>query len=118
LPTYPFPHTITRKTTVATATHFKEIAMGILLPLEKMSKEDKIYAMETIWDNLCQKAESIPSPSWHKDISVPYGFETAIKNKLFCCHSRNSFIEAVSKAFYNVWFFYWVMGKAHCGQEF
>ena len=42
--------------------------MGISLPLEKMSIEDKISAMETIWDNLCQTAESIPSPSWHKDI--------------------------------------------------
>ena len=42
--------------------------MGISLPLEKMSIEDKIRTMETIWDNLCQTAESIPSPSWHKDI--------------------------------------------------
>lgn len=42
--------------------------MEITLPLEKMSIEDKIRTMETIWDDLCQTAESIPSPSWHKDI--------------------------------------------------
>ncbi|MEK6767255.1 MAG: addiction module protein [Planctomycetota bacterium] len=42
--------------------------MGITLPLEKMTTEDKIRTMETIWDDLCKKAESIPSPSWHKDI--------------------------------------------------
>jgi hypothetical protein len=42
--------------------------MGNTLPLEKMTTEEKIRAMETIWDDLCKKAESIPSPSWHKDI--------------------------------------------------
>ena len=42
--------------------------MEITLPLEKMSIEDKIRTMETLWDDLCQTAESIPSPSWHKDI--------------------------------------------------
>ena len=42
--------------------------MEITLPLEKMSIEDKIRTMETIWDDLCQTAKSIPSPSWHKDI--------------------------------------------------
>ncbi|ODS33119.1 MAG: hypothetical protein SCARUB_01743 [Candidatus Scalindua rubra] len=42
--------------------------MEITLPLEKMTTEDKIRTMETIWDDLCKKAESIPSPSWHKDI--------------------------------------------------
>ena len=42
--------------------------MGITLPLEKMTTEDKIRAMETIWDDLCKKDENIVSPSWHKDI--------------------------------------------------
>jgi len=42
--------------------------MGITLPLEKMTTEDKIRTMEIIWEDLCKKAESIPSPSWHKDI--------------------------------------------------
>ncbi len=42
--------------------------MEITLPLEKMTTEDKIRTMETIWEDLCKKAESIPSPAWHKDI--------------------------------------------------
>jgi hypothetical protein len=24
--------------------------------------------MEAIWDDLCRKADSIPSPSWHKKV--------------------------------------------------
>lgn len=35
---------------------------------EKMTTEDKIRTMETIWEDLCKNAESITSPSWHKDI--------------------------------------------------
>jgi hypothetical protein len=39
--------------------------MEISLPLEQMSIEEKIRAMEAIWDDLCQKADSIKSPLWH-----------------------------------------------------
>ncbi len=42
--------------------------MEITLLLEKMSIEEKIRAMETIWDDLCRKADSISSPSWHKKV--------------------------------------------------
>ncbi|HDZ88427.1 MAG TPA: addiction module antitoxin RelB [Nitrospirae bacterium] len=42
--------------------------MEIILPLEKMSTEDKIKAMETIWDDLCKKADSISSPPWHEKV--------------------------------------------------
>ena len=42
--------------------------MGVTIPLEKMTTEEKIQTMETIWDDLCKKAESIPSPSWHKKV--------------------------------------------------
>lgn len=42
--------------------------MKISLPLEKMSIEEKIQTMETIWDNLCRKADSILSPSWHEEV--------------------------------------------------
>lgn len=52
--------------------------MEITLPLEEMTTEDKIRAMETIWDDLCKKSESIPSPSWHKNILKER--EKAIKN--------------------------------------
>jgi len=33
-----------------------------------MTIEEKIHIMETLWDDLCKKAESIPSPLWHKNI--------------------------------------------------
>ncbi|MFQ5329283.1 MAG: addiction module protein [Thermodesulfobacteriota bacterium] len=42
--------------------------MGVTIPLEQMTTEEKIQTMETIWDDLCRKADSIPSPSWHKKV--------------------------------------------------
>lgn len=42
--------------------------MQVNLPLEEMSTEEKIQTMETLWDDLCKKADSLSSPSWHKDI--------------------------------------------------
>ena len=42
--------------------------MEITLPLEKMSVEEKIRTMETIWDDLCRKADSISSPPWHEEV--------------------------------------------------
>ncbi|GBD97920.1 MAG TPA: addiction module antitoxin RelB [Nitrospirae bacterium] len=42
--------------------------MEIILSLEKMTTEDKIQAMETIWDDLCKKADSISSPPWHEKV--------------------------------------------------
>ena len=42
--------------------------MQVTLPLEKMSTEEKIQTMETLWEDLCKKADSLSSPLWHKDI--------------------------------------------------
>lgn len=42
--------------------------MEISIPLEKMSVDEKIQAMETIWDDLCQKADSLSSPDWHRQV--------------------------------------------------
>jgi hypothetical protein len=42
--------------------------MGIALSVEKMSMEEKFQTMETIWDDLCKKADSISSPPWHEKI--------------------------------------------------
>jgi len=36
--------------------------MGMSLSVEKMSIEEKFQTMETIWDDLCKKADSISSP--------------------------------------------------------
>ncbi|KFO68733.1 hypothetical protein ER57_02055 [Smithella sp. SCADC] len=33
-----------------------------------MSIEEKFQTMETIWDDLCKKADSISSPPWHEKI--------------------------------------------------
>jgi putative addiction module component (TIGR02574 family) len=38
------------------------------LPLKKMSVQDKISAMESIWEDLCRNADDIASPEWHKDV--------------------------------------------------
>jgi putative addiction module component (TIGR02574 family) len=42
--------------------------MEISIPLDKMSIDEKIQAMETIWDDLCQKADSLSSPDWHQQV--------------------------------------------------
>jgi tetrahydromethanopterin S-methyltransferase subunit B len=42
--------------------------MGVTLSVEKMSIEEKIQTMETIWDDLCNKADSISSPPWHAKV--------------------------------------------------
>ena len=39
--------------------------MSITLPLKKMSAEEKIQVMESIWDDLCGTAGSRLSPDWH-----------------------------------------------------
>ena len=42
--------------------------MNISLPLDKMTRLDKIAVMEKLWDDLCRDPESIPSPTWHKEV--------------------------------------------------
>lgn len=36
--------------------------------LEQMTVEEKIRAMEAIWDDLCRNAERIAVPEWHRDV--------------------------------------------------
>jgi hypothetical protein len=45
-----------------------EEEMGFTLSVEKMSIEEKIQTMETIWDDLCSRADSISSPPWHAKV--------------------------------------------------
>jgi len=47
---------------------YRENDMDISLPLDKMTKLDKLAVMEKLWEDLCRDPESIPSPTWHKDI--------------------------------------------------
>ena len=42
--------------------------MDFVIPVEKMSIEDKLIAMELLWENLCRNPESIPSPDWHETV--------------------------------------------------
>ena len=42
--------------------------MAYHLPLDKMSIEEKILTMESIWEDLCKTAASIDSPEWHKQV--------------------------------------------------
>jgi hypothetical protein len=38
------------------------------LNLERMTTEEKLKAMEMLWDDLCRKAPDFSSPSWHEDV--------------------------------------------------
>ena len=42
--------------------------MASTLPLDKMSVEEKIQAMESLWEDLCSRAGGVASPDWHKDV--------------------------------------------------
>jgi hypothetical protein len=42
--------------------------MAGTLPLERMSVEEKLRAMELLWDELCNKAGGVASPAWHEDV--------------------------------------------------
>ncbi len=42
--------------------------MSVHLPLKNMTLQEKLEAMEALWDDLAQAAESVESPHWHKDI--------------------------------------------------
>ena len=40
----------------------------ITLELNKMSRIEKLQAMETLWSDLSQDEISFESPSWHSDV--------------------------------------------------
>ncbi len=42
--------------------------MAITLPLEQMSVEEKLRAMELLWDDLCNEAGGVTSPAWHEEV--------------------------------------------------
>jgi hypothetical protein len=43
--------------------------MSMNLPLKDMTLQEKLAAMEMLWDALARSPESVESPSWHKDMS-------------------------------------------------
>lgn len=42
--------------------------MSFNLPLKAMSLQEKLAAMESLWEELARTPEAIESPAWHKDI--------------------------------------------------
>ena len=42
--------------------------MSFNLPLKTMSLQEKLAAMESLWEDLTRTPEAIESPAWHKDI--------------------------------------------------
>lgn len=38
------------------------------LNLEEMTTEEKLKAMEMLWDDFCRSAPDFSSPSWHEDV--------------------------------------------------
>jgi hypothetical protein len=42
--------------------------MQLDLPLDQMSTEDKLQAMEVLWESLCRDAAEIESPAWHGEV--------------------------------------------------
>lgn len=41
--------------------------MELTLPLDQMTTEDKLRAIEEIWSSLVRSPDNIPSPGWHAD---------------------------------------------------
>ena len=42
--------------------------MPVELPIDKMTLEEKLRAMEALWADLCRRYEDIPIPQWQKDL--------------------------------------------------
>jgi hypothetical protein len=38
------------------------------LEIKKMSRIERLHAMESLWDSLMDEESEIESPEWHKDI--------------------------------------------------
>lgn len=42
--------------------------MPFNLPLKEMTLQEKLDAMESLWEDLVRTPEAIESPAWHKEI--------------------------------------------------
>ena len=42
--------------------------MALTLPLHEMTLEEKLQAMEALWDDLSRNPDLLESPSWHEDV--------------------------------------------------
>ena len=42
--------------------------MKTILPLDKMTRQEKLQAMEELWQDLSQSEEPLDSPAWHEKV--------------------------------------------------
>jgi len=42
--------------------------MDAVLPLDRMTVEEKLKAIELLWDDLCRNEEQIPVTDWQKEL--------------------------------------------------
>ena len=42
--------------------------MKAYIPLDDMTVEEKLQAIEMLWEDLCKQQEDVPSPIWHGDV--------------------------------------------------
>ena len=40
--------------------------MSTMINIDQMTLEEKLRAMEALWDDLCRREEDVPIPQWHK----------------------------------------------------
>jgi hypothetical protein len=43
-------------------------AVDAVLPLDRMTVEEKFKAMEMLWDDLCRNEQQIPVADWQKEL--------------------------------------------------
>ena len=53
--------------------------MPVVLPLQKMSRDEKLRAMEALWAVLSKDEDRFESPAWHAQ--VLHEAERAMKNR-------------------------------------
>ena len=41
--------------------------MDLSLPIDQMTTEEKLSALEAMWESLCRRPNDVPSPSWRAD---------------------------------------------------
>jgi hypothetical protein len=42
--------------------------MELALQLDQMTVDEKLRALERIWEDLCRNEADVPSPQWHCDV--------------------------------------------------
>ena len=42
--------------------------MSTTLQIDQMTLEEKLSAMEELWDDLCQREEDVPVPQWQREL--------------------------------------------------